>query len=372
MEINLKYYGDSLQKGSAMGYYLIDNPPRSPQFYPSRNSAWKGGIVIHTTEGVGGYDSAENTAAFISRRSDPGSYHVITDLDGAVWLMPITYVAYGVAASGFNSTCVMVALAARSADLDLSNGYTPTEIDFMAKAIVDAWNEGGFDPMAGLQFIGDNVKNGQGLAHHGDVQPADRSDAWSRRPQRAEFDAYLLQRIAAHAGNAAPAAPPVFVPPAPPASSIWRVGSTGDKVREIQRIVGVPDDGVFGPQTEAAVRQWQSNLKLNADGVWGPATEEATNNLFAFLANLPVVQEVNPNNEFLQALSEATTQVLRKGSTGGAVKIVQAGLNGKGYPLVADGIFGSGTDSAVRRFQSSRGLVADGIVGPQTWNALLS
>lgn len=355
-----------------MSYYLLDNPPASPQFYPSRKTDWKGGIVIHTTEGVGGYDSAENTAAYISRRSNAGSYHVITDLNGAVWLMPITYVAFGVAASGYNSTCVMVALAARSADLDLGNGYTPTEIDFMAQAIVDAWNQGGFDPMAGLQFIGENVKNGQGLAHHGDVQPADRSDAWSRSPQRAEFDAYLLQRIAAHAGNSAPPAPPVFVPPAPPQSSIWRVGSSGDKVRQIQQIVGVPADGVFGPQTEAAVRQWQSNLKLNADGVWGPMTEEATNNLFAFLANLPIVKEVNPNNEFFQALANATKQVLRQGSTGDAVKIAQTGLNGKGYPLVADGIFGKGTDSAVRRFQSSRGLVSDGVVGPQTWNALLS
>ena len=355
-----------------MNYYLLDNPPASSQFYPSRKNGWQGGIVIHTTEGVGGYDSAENTAAYISRRSNPGSYHVITDLNGAVWLMPITYTAYGVAASGYNSTCVMVALAARSADLDLGNGYTPTEIDFMAKAIVDAWSEGGFDPMAGLQFIGENVKYGQGLAHHGDVQPADRSDAWSRSSQRGEFDAYLLQRIAAHAGNSAPPTPPVFVPPAPPESSSWRVGSSGDKVRQIQQIVGVSADGVFGPKTESAVRQWQSNLKLNADGVWGPATEEATSNLFAFLANLPIVQEVNPDNEFLQALNEATKQVLRLGSTGDSVKIVQAGLNGKYSPLVADGVFGSATDRAVRGFQSSRGLSADGIVGPQTWSALLS
>jgi peptidoglycan hydrolase-like protein with peptidoglycan-binding domain len=353
-----------------MSYYLLDNPPASKQFHTSRNTPWKGGIVIHTTEGVGGYDSAENTAAYISRRSDPGSYHVITDLNGPVWLMPIDYTAFGVAASGYNSSCVMVALAAISADLDLGNGYTPTEIDFMAQAIVEAWRQGGFDPMAGLQFIGEGVKNGQGLAHHGDVQPWDRSDAWSRSPQRAEFDDYLLARISAHAGGSAPDPQPPFVPPTPPATSIWQVGSTGDKVKSIQTVVGVPADGVFGPQTEAAVRQWQSNLKLVADGVWGPATEEATNNLFAFLANLPIVQEVNPANEFLKALSEATTQVLRQGSAGGAVKVLQAGLNGKGYPLVADGVFGPATDNAVRRFQGSRGLQVDGIVGQQTWTAL--
>jgi peptidoglycan hydrolase-like protein with peptidoglycan-binding domain len=287
--------------------------------------------------------------------------------------MPITYVAFGVAASGYNSTFVMVALAARSADLDLGNGYTPTEIDFMAKAIVDAWNEGGFDPMAGLQFIGENVKNGQGLAHHGDVQPADRSDAWSRSPQRAEFDAYLLQRIAAHAGSGETEYHTLpYTPPPVSESAVWPRGSTGDKVAQIQAIVGVSSDGIFGPQTESAVRQWQSNLKLNADGVWGPVTEEATNNLFAFLANLPIVQEVNPDNEFLKALNEATKQVLRLGNTGDSVKIVQAGLNGKYSPLVADGIFGPATDRAVRGFQSSRGLAADGIVGPQTWSALLS
>ena len=354
-----------------MGFYLLDNPPASPQFYPSRNNGWQGGIVIHTTEGVGGYDSAENTAAYIARRPNAGSYHAIADLDGIVWLMPTTYTAFGVAAPGFNSTCVQVALAAVSADLDLGNGYTPTEIDFMAQAIVQAWREADFDPMQGLQFIGDGVKYGQGLAHHGDVQPADRSDAWSRSANRAEFDAYLLQRIAAHAGGSAPIAPP-FVPPAPPASSVWQSGSTGDKVREIQTIVGVPADGIFGPQTEAAVRQWQSNLQLTADGVWGPLTEEATNNLFAFLVNFPAVQEINPNNPFLQSLNDAVSSVLRPGATGGEVKILQAGLNGKGYALVADKVFGPRTEAAVRQFQSDRGLQVDGIVGSQTWGALVS
>jgi peptidoglycan hydrolase-like protein with peptidoglycan-binding domain len=68
---------------------------------------------------------------------------------------------------------------------------------------------------------------------------------------------------------------------------------------------------------------------------------------------------------------ETSQPTVRRGSSGSAVKTLQARLQTLGFdPGPIDGIFGSGTDSAVRAFQRARGLDADGIVGPQTWAAL--
>lgn len=63
--------------------------------------------------------------------------------------------------------------------------------------------------------------------------------------------------------------------------------------------------------------------------------------------------------------------ILRRGSRGTAVRELQNLLTQKGFPLQTDGIFGFNTDAAVRSFQRSRGLRVDGIVGPNTWAALL-
>ena len=50
---------------------------------------------------------------------------------------------------------------------------------------------------------------------------------------------------------------------------------------------------------------------------------------------------------------------------------VQTLLRHHGYDLEADHIFGPVTVGRVRAFQQDRGLVVDGIVGPQTWSALV-
>ena len=63
-------------------------------------------------------------------------------------------------------------------------------------------------------------------------------------------------------------------------------------------------------------------------------------------------------------------QTIKLNSTGSEVAYLQQLLKQNGYSIDEDGIFGQQTQSAVRAFQQSAGLVADGIVGNLTWKAL--
>lgn len=61
-------------------------------------------------------------------------------------------------------------------------------------------------------------------------------------------------------------------------------------------------------------------------------------------------------------------EILRIGSRGPNVKLIQSLLNRIGYPVgTVDGVFGTQTQRAVMAFQRDNGLVADGVVGSRTW-----
>ncbi|MFF0413814.1 peptidoglycan-binding protein [Kitasatospora sp. NPDC004745] len=118
-------------------------------------------------------------------------------------------------------------------------------------------------------------------------------------------------------------------------------------------------DGQFGPATGTAVRTFQSAHDLTADGIVGPATKTALD-AAATAASGTV---------------DLRTQcgTLRTGASGPCVSTLQTLLNTfKAGRLVADGRFGPATDTAVRNFQASHGLVIDGIVGAAVKNALYS
>lgn len=66
----------------------------------------------------------------------------------------------------------------------------------------------------------------------------------------------------------------------------------------------------------------------------------------------------------------ATDPTLRQGDSGAAVSELQQLLNAEGINITVDGVFGNATRAAVVQFQQQNGLVVDGIVGTQTWQAL--
>jgi peptidoglycan hydrolase-like protein with peptidoglycan-binding domain/GH24 family phage-related lysozyme (muramidase) len=145
--------------------------------------------------------------------------------------------------------------------------------------------------------------------------------------------------------------------------------TTGEDVQAVQQAIaraGFPlmADGVFGPATERALRQFQASRGLVADGIVGPQTWAA---LQTQTVTRPPAQGPPPQS------TPTHIRVLRlanPNSRGDDVRAVQQAIARAGFPLTADGVFGPATDRAVRQFQASRGLTVDGIVGSQTRRAL--
>jgi peptidoglycan hydrolase-like protein with peptidoglycan-binding domain len=206
--------------------------------------------------------------------------------------------------------------------------------------------------------------------------------------------------------------------PEPPTTTehviVLSPGSEGRHVKLLQQALGgVHTDGIFGPETEEAVRSFQSSKGLSVDGIVGPQTiaalrGNATVKAFASVQSeapgeatstsaasiVPAILTSEP-----EASSQSTTETQSASesssastgaaavtssaagaaeeeasskskqspehSTAGAVARLQSALK-----LPADGEFGPETEAAVRRLQARHGLNVDGVVGPETWGLL--
>ena len=144
-----------------------------------------------------------------------------------------------------------------------------------------------------------------------------------------------------------------------------RLWSKGEAVSALQKAIGrLTVDGSYGPLTEARVKEYQKAKGLLVTGV----TDAKVWN--ALIADTPVATSTTTSGSTVTSLATEFTPykstVLRLGSTGTAVKVLQRGVGG----LVVDGSFGPMTQSAVKAFQTSRGLSATGVVDTATWNAV--
>lgn len=132
-------------------------------------------------------------------------------------------------------------------------------------------------------------------------------------------------------------------------TSTATISGNVDTVKEVQIWLnrnytsGLYPDGLYGSLTKKAlIKALQKTLGVAADGIYGPLTKAAV-----------------------------SKYVLKKGSTGNLVKILQAFLVCHGYTAAyVDGEFGSGTETAVKSIQAKFGITVDGEAGQETFTKL--
>ncbi len=134
-----------------------------------------------------------------------------------------------------------------------------------------------------------------------------------------------------------------------------------------------PIDGIFDAATTEAVKEFQRIFDLSPDGVVGPAT------WYRILYIYNAVKRLADLNSEGLTLGEISTQypsLLQNGSEGTGVLVLQYYLSyiSEFIPTIPavriDGYFGAETEAAVRAFQETYGLPADGVVGETTWREL--
>ena len=160
--------------------------------------------------------------------------------------------------------------------------------------------------------------------------------------------------------------------------SLVRFGDSGEYVKTLQTWLNQAGyncgsaDGVYGSGTYNAVVKFQGDKGLDADGIVGQQTWKALAAAVAGKNTEPSEpsEPTEPENP-TTPVDVSGYSLVRYGDSGEYVKTLQTWLNQAGYNCGStDGVYGSGTYSALVKFQGDKRLDADGIAGQQTWKAL--
>jgi len=151
-----------------------------------------------------------------------------------------------------------------------------------------------------------------------------------------------------------------------------KIGSRGDKVKRVQRIIMSVGftvvggaDGIYGVLTASAVKSFQNANGLAVTGAVDAKTAAALEQVDATSAPAPDDHDPTVSSPYVG---------LRYGSLGSDVKSLQQALIDAGFALRggADGVYGLVTQAVVRQFQSKHGLTQSGKVDKATARALAS
>ncbi len=158
-------------------------------------------------------------------------------------------------------------------------------------------------------------------------------------------------------------------------------GADGPEVATIQQRLEVHGftigtiDGSYGSRTTSAVSAFQQSKQLKSDGIvdketWTALAAEPPQRASESLQSNAPIQSNAPTEKNDTVASDRRT-ALTKGAAGSKVKTLQVRLELQGYdPGPIDGIFGARTATAVKSFQESKSLTADGVVDDITWKAI--
>lgn len=163
----------------------------------------------------------------------------------------------------------------------------------------------------------------------------------------------LICAICSHSGYGQPAPTPLaYVQPLPPQS----VQAVQDRLKQAGAYAGVVD-GMWGPDSEAALQRFQQTHQLQVTGQMNQATAATLGiDPASLLASAQPPAPPPPGGDLLSSVS---------------VRAVQTRLRALGfYSGATDGVWGPSTQAAIEHFQQGRGLQPNGQLNPATLTAI--